>query len=105
MRILSEGRADDNADDSDEDDVFEKACRELDPPLDFCDSDETYVYGSDPDDLDAQNCLRFEYQIDDEGIVILDESTRTKVRHELLHSERGRKILFFKRIARSARRG
>jgi HK97 family phage prohead protease len=100
MRILSEGRADDNVDDSDEDDVFEKACRTL--GLDFCDSDDDFVFASDPNDLNEENCLRFSYEIDGEGNVILDESTRTKVRHELLHSERGRKILFFKRIKRSA---
>jgi HK97 family phage prohead protease len=100
MRILSEGRADDNIDDSDEDDVFEKACRTL--GLDFCDSDDDFVFASDPNDLNEENCLRFSYEIDGEGNVILDESTRTKVRHELLHSERGRKILFFKRIKRSA---
>jgi hypothetical protein len=101
MRILDEQRSDDDNDK--EEDPFETACRAL--GLDFCDSDETYVYGSDPDDLDEQNCLRFEYQIDDEGNVVLDEDSRTKVRHELLHSERGRKILFFKRMKRTAGRG
>jgi HK97 family phage prohead protease len=79
----------------------EKACRELDPPLDFCDVDQNFIYGSNPDDV-SEDCLRFEYQIDDEGAVVLNEDSRTKVKHELLHSERGRKILFFKRIKRSA---
>lgn len=84
----------------------ERACRELDPPLDFCDVDEdqNFIYGSDPNDV-SDDCLRFSYEIDANGDLILDESTRTKTKHSLLHTERGRKILFFKRIKRSAGRG
>jgi hypothetical protein len=107
MGLIAEGRRADNADDDDPDDPdipFEKACREHNPPLDFCDADEHFIYGSDPDDIsDEQNCLRFEYQIDDEGNVVLDESTRTKTKHELSHSERGRRIMWLKSIARRAR--
>lgn len=101
-RIAAENRADDdNAED--EVDPFEAACRAL--GLDYCDNDESFVFASDPNDLNEQNCLRFEYQIADEGAVVLNEDSRTKVKHELLHSERGRKILFFKRMKRTAGRG
>jgi HK97 family phage prohead protease len=103
MQLLSEGRADSDGD-LDEENPFEAACRAL--GLDFCDNDDDFVFASDPNDLNEQNCLRFEYQIDDdEGAVVLNEDSRTKVKHELLHTERGRKILFFKRIKCSAGRG
>ncbi|MGD0976664.1 MAG: hypothetical protein ABR866_21480 [Candidatus Korobacteraceae bacterium] len=100
-RIAAEKRADDDNADQDEVDPFEIACRAL--GLDYCDSDESYVFASDPNDLNEQNCLRFEYQIDDEGAVVLNEDSRTKVKHELLHSERGKRILWLKSIARRAR--
>jgi hypothetical protein len=103
MQLLSEGREDSDGDLDDPDDPFEAACRAL--GLDYCDHDDDFIYGSDPDDLDEQNCLRFSYQVDGEGNLILDDDSRTKVRHELLHTERGRKILFFKRIKRSDGRG
>ena len=104
MGLIADGRTNDDQDDPDNLDAFEVACRTL--GLDYCDvdTDQNFIYASDPDDLDEKNCLRFSYEIDDEGNIVLNEDSRTKVRHELLHTERGRKILFFKRIKRSAGR-
>ena len=101
MQLLSEGRSDDS--DLDEEDPFEAACREMD--LDFCDHDDDFIFASDPNDLDEQNCLRFEYTVNADGTLKIDEDSRTEVKHSLIHSERGRKILFFKRMKRTAGRG
>lgn len=104
MQLLSEGRSDSDSD-LDEEDLFESACRELDPPLDFCDSDDDFVFASDPNDLNEENCLRFEYTVNADGTLEVDTASRTEVKHSLIHSERGRKILFFKRMKRTAGRG
>jgi hypothetical protein len=99
QRITAEKRKDEAFEEA-----CERACREHNPPLDFCDvdEDEQFIYGSNPDDLDEQNCLRYSYQVDD-GNLLLDEDSRTVVKHSLVHSERGRRILWLKGIARRAR--
>jgi hypothetical protein len=76
----------------------EEACRAK--GLAYCDHDNDFVYAADPDDGDEQNCLRFEYDVDDEGRPVLDENSRTRVKHSLTHSERGRKILADRQLRR-----
>jgi len=101
MQLLSEGRSDDS-DLDDPDDPFEAACRELN--LDFCDHDDDFIYASDPNDLD-EHCLRFEYTVNADGTLKIDTASRTEVKHSLIHTARGLKILFFKRMKRTAGRG
>jgi hypothetical protein len=80
----------------------ERACRAA--GLDFCSVDDDYVFAGDPDDEDENACFRFEYEEDEDGEVVLDPDSRTKTDHELLHSERGRRILWLRSLKRKAGR-
>jgi HK97 family phage prohead protease len=101
IRLSAEHRRrDDNDDDGpDEEDLFDEACRTL--GLEYCDHDEDFVYAGDPEDDDEDNCLRFEYSLDKQGNPTIDEDSRSEVKHSLIHSERGRKILAERRVRRA----
>lgn len=58
--------------------------------LDYCAHDSDYVYGSDPDDADEENCLRFGYSVDDDGNLALDDEGE-ECAHALTHAARAAK--------------
>jgi HK97 family phage prohead protease len=80
----------------------ERACRAA--GLDYCSHDEDYVFAGDANEPDENCCYRFEYEQGDDGEIVLDLDSRAKTSHELLHSERGRRILWLRSLKRKAGR-
>ena len=68
-----------------------EACSAL--GLDYCDHTNDYVYAADPDDDSEENCYRFDYECGEDGKPEIDEDSRTAVKHDISHSERGQKVL------------
>jgi len=83
-------------------DACDRACRKA--GLEFCSVDDDYVFAGDANEPDENCCYRFEYEQDEDGEVNLDLDSRTKTSHELLHSERGRRILWLRSLKRKAGR-
>ena len=80
----------------------ERACRAA--GLDFCSVDDEHIYAGDANEPDENCCYRFEYEQGDDGEIVLDLDSRAKTSHELLHSERGRRILWLRSLKRKAGR-
>jgi hypothetical protein len=80
----------------------ERACRAA--GLDYCSHDDDYIFAGDANEPDENCCYRFDYEQDEDGEVVLDLDSRQKTSHELLHSERGRRILWLRSLKRKAGR-
>lgn len=65
-----------------------KALASLNPPLELCCHDENNIYAADPDDDDNSRCMRFSYDVDDQGELTLDEDSCEECSHEVSHSVR-----------------
>lgn len=65
-----------------------EALAKQDPPLSYCCHDENNCYGCDPNDDDDSRCMRFAYDVDDQGNLSLDEDSCEECSHQVSHSVR-----------------
>jgi len=72
--------------------------------LDYCSHDEDYVFAGDANEPDEIVATVSSTSRANDGEIVLDLDSRAKTSHELLHSERGRRILWLRSLKRKAGR-
>jgi uncharacterized protein len=71
-------------------DWFADRCAECcdEAGLDYCSHTNDHIFASPKDSDNEEDCCRFAYTVDENGRPILDEDSRTQVKHKISHSLR-----------------